>query len=97
MGYRLNRLDEPVFMAVPKPMLTEFGIHYELESCVTHVDWALETGPFDMIRRVNWIIISYWLMHAECQPPAAIFLILIPSRAITNRGFSSERRLPCPS
>ena len=33
MGYRLNRLDEPVFMAVPKPMLTEFGIHYRLESC----------------------------------------------------------------
>ena len=34
MEYRLNRLDEPVFMAVPKPMLTEFGIHYRLESCV---------------------------------------------------------------
>ena len=34
MGYRLNRPDEPVFMAVPKPMLTEFGIHYRLESCV---------------------------------------------------------------
>ena len=31
--YRLNRLDEPVFMAVLKPMLTEFGIHYRLESC----------------------------------------------------------------
>ena len=29
----MNRLDEPVFMAVPKPMLTEFGIHYRLESC----------------------------------------------------------------
>ena len=34
MGYCLNCLDEPVFMAVPKPMLTEFGIHYRLESCV---------------------------------------------------------------
>ena len=33
MGYRLNRLDEPVFMAGPKPMQTEFGIHYRLESC----------------------------------------------------------------
>ena len=31
--YGLNRLDEPVFMAVPKPMLTEFGIHCRLESC----------------------------------------------------------------
>ena len=34
MGYRLNRLDEPVFMAVSKPLLTEFGIHHRLESCV---------------------------------------------------------------
>ena len=33
MGYRLNCLDEPAFMAGPKPMLTEFGIHPRLESC----------------------------------------------------------------
>ena len=26
MGYRLNRLNEPIFMAGPKPMRTEFGI-----------------------------------------------------------------------
>ena len=32
MGYRLNCRDEPVFMAVQKPVLTEFGIHYRLES-----------------------------------------------------------------
>ena len=31
MGYHLNRLDEPVFMAVPKPLLTEFEIHYRLD------------------------------------------------------------------
>ena len=36
MGYRLIRLDEPVFIAVSKPLLTEFGIHYRLESCDTH-------------------------------------------------------------
>ena len=36
MGYHLNRLDEPVFMAGPKPMRTEFGIHLRLESCVLH-------------------------------------------------------------
>ena len=36
MGYRLNRLDEPVLMAVPKPMQTEFGIHHRLESCEYH-------------------------------------------------------------
>ena len=33
MGYRLNRLDEPVFMAVSKSLLTEFGIDHRLESC----------------------------------------------------------------
>ena len=31
--YHLNHLGEPVFMAGPKPMLTEFGIHHRLESC----------------------------------------------------------------
>ena len=41
MGYRL---DEPIFMAVPNPMLTEFGIHYILESCgslisESYFDW----------------------------------------------------------
>ena len=34
MGYHLNRLDEPVYMAGPKPMQTEFGINHRLESCV---------------------------------------------------------------
>ena len=29
----MNRLDEPVLMAGPKPMWTEFGIHHRLESC----------------------------------------------------------------
>ena len=33
MGYCFNRLDEPVFIAVSKPLLTEFGIHYRLGSC----------------------------------------------------------------
>ena len=37
MGYGLDCLDEPVFMAVPKPMLTEFGIHHRLESCVLFI------------------------------------------------------------
>ena len=36
MVYRLNHLDEPVFMAVPKPRLTGFGIDYRLESCGEH-------------------------------------------------------------
>ena len=52
MGYHLNCLDEPVFMAVPKPMLTEFGIDYRLESCVVfyctvpigYNDWPPSAG-----------------------------------------------------
>merc|ERR1711952_500591 len=34
VGYRLKCLDEPIFMAGPKPMRTEFGICQRLESCV---------------------------------------------------------------
>ena len=33
MGYPLNRLDEPILIAVSKPLHTEFGIHHRLESC----------------------------------------------------------------
>ena len=36
MGYLLNRLDESVFIAVSKPLVTEFGIHHRLESCAKH-------------------------------------------------------------
>ena len=38
MGCRLNRLDEPVYIALSKPLLTEFGIHPRLESCVLHTE-----------------------------------------------------------
>ena len=34
MGYRLNRLDELVFIAVSKPLLIELGFYHRLESCV---------------------------------------------------------------
>ena len=37
MGYHLNCLDERVFIAVSKPLLTEFGIHLRLESCDMHI------------------------------------------------------------
>ena len=50
MGYRLNCLDEPVFMAVPKPMLTEFGIHFRLESCVCEMEYS---AYLDEIRRYD--------------------------------------------
>ena len=44
MGYRLNRLDEPIFMPGPKPLRTEFGIHQRLESCVELTCYQLFFG-----------------------------------------------------
>ena len=41
MGYCLNRLDEPVFIAVSKPLLTEFCIHHRLESCGLFYCWNI--------------------------------------------------------
>ena len=38
MGYRLNCLDEAVFVTVSKPMQTEFGIHHRLESCMQYTE-----------------------------------------------------------
>ena len=51
----LNRLDEPVFIAVPKPMLTEFGIQQRLKSCapvVVCVVNSLNVESF-IIKRFN--------------------------------------------
>ena len=44
MGYHLNCLDEPVLMAGPKSMQTEFGIPHKLESC------ELSTEAFSYIQ-----------------------------------------------
>ena len=48
MGHHLSRLEEPVFVAGPKPMRTEFGIHKRLESCVTVYEFKM-TSLFVMI------------------------------------------------
>ena len=50
MGYRFNRLDEPVLMAVSKPMLTEFGIHHRLESCVVSYTMKCISSVLDKIK-----------------------------------------------
>ena len=51
MGYRLNRLDEPIFMAVSKPMQTEFGIHHRLESYVAC--WHLHKRLYQLVAGTN--------------------------------------------
>ena len=58
----MNRLDEPVFMAGPKPLLTEFGIHHRLESCKWH------TGPeISMVLQAVKLMFNLCLMSAvEC-------------------------------
>ena len=45
MGYRLNGLDEPVLMAGPKPMPTEFSIHQRSESCVLEQEHTRFLAP----------------------------------------------------
>ena len=49
MGYRLNRLDEPVFVTVSKSMQTEFGIHHTLESCADLKQLAHFTNSFSLL------------------------------------------------
>ena len=45
MGLGLNRLDEPVFIEVLKPLQTEFGFNHRLESC----------GGDDYNRPLHWL------------------------------------------
>ena len=54
MGYRLNRLTEPVFIAVSKLLLTEFGIHYRLESCVS------ETVQLELLYYFSTFFVEEW-------------------------------------
>ena len=61
MVHHSNCLDQPVFMAIPKLMLTESSIHYRFESCVLF--WY-ET---DNIQDIKW---AYLLMirPLACSP-----------------------------
>ena len=46
MGYRLNRLEEPVLIAVLNTLLTEFGMDHRLESCVGSPSLTLHSFVF---------------------------------------------------
>ena len=65
MGYRLNRLDKPVFRAVPKPLLMEFCIHYRLESCEVLFFDQNEIMP---IRRTHVQFHSFGMIKFEIIP-----------------------------
>ena len=58
MGYRLNRLDEPIFMAGPKPMRTEFGIHQGLESCASDYSTLTERNDMHEIGKAPCILVE---------------------------------------
>ena len=53
MAYHLNRLDGPVFIAVSKPLLTEFYIHHRLESCDGFFYLVLNFAIFNQIFMEN--------------------------------------------
>ena len=57
MGYRLNRLDEPAFMTVSKPLLTEFGINHRLESC------AFKFGPANLEAEIWTPECDFFIAH----------------------------------
>ena len=54
MGYQLIRLEEPVSKAVPKPLVTEFGIHCRLESCVRCMHFLSIIPMYSIVIRVRY-------------------------------------------
>ena len=72
MGYRLNPLDEPVFMAGAKPMRAEFGIHHRLESCVVFLQHLIVTT-----------VENPYLLELFCFPCLDISRIAIPHKQWT--------------
>ena len=54
-------LDEPVFMAGPKPMRTEFGIHHRLESCALYWLSKLQCNrPSSVLNRDTNVKINFF-------------------------------------
>ena len=70
MGYRLNRLDEPVFMAVSNPLLTEFGIHHRLESCDGIQQYRPLTRFWPPLTRLWHTVLRHIFVHMIFIPSA---------------------------
>ena len=70
MGYRLKRLDEPIFMAGPKPMRIEFGIHQRLESCALKTFFSIVCKTVMKICALNAECYFYYV----CSRKAAVLL-----------------------
>ena len=86
MGYRLNRLDKPVFIAVPKPMLTESSIHHRLESCEAFNVFYIQQWKkvfLSKIRFGDWLK-SFSIISGHSFKPDSVFLLF--------QHFSSHKR-----
>ena len=88
MGYRLHRLDDPVFTAGPKPMLTEFGIDQRLESC----EWLQNHQRNQYVMNYcfwvkAWLTLSI-LLESKIEPElilpnkSALWWVLASSRCV---------------
>ena len=62
VGYHLNCLDEPVYLAVSKPLLTEFGIHHRLDSCA-----LLQQKCFFLNRNdaLSYLTVCWWVRGGQ--------------------------------
>ena len=91
MGYRLNRLDEPVFMAVPKPMLTELGIHYRLESC----DWFKINNSLERYLSQEQLIFFFFCKVIDmCLPFVGELFCTLDCKEVVVQIYATETRVP---
>ena len=89
MGYRLNRLDEPIFMAGPKPLRTEFGIHLRLESCA---DLTLNVKSSNLMRCLKLMSLTDLLKRLHlCHWEQICWMI---DNYISNFNYQSKWRSP---
>ena len=70
-------LDEPVFIAVLKPLLTEFHIHHRLESCgQKHCEYKQHLYLIDIIFQ-DWLIkqgkTSQFILSIKERQPSLTF------------------------
>ena len=90
MGYRLNFLDEPVFMAVSKPMQTEFGIHHRLESCATYhfgdYTFCLKILTIFLLFKSNKFVIEPTCLHPPNEGCFNNSLVVAQARVDKEEG-----------
>ena len=92
MGYCLNRLIEPVFMAVSKPLLTEFGIHDRLESCegfrIYSLKWKM---ALSLVIEQNIGTVGFGKMYQEKKTISSFSCLKI----VCKNSFPRSSHLKC--